>query len=106
MKKVFKFNPDRDKGVVILGLAPDITKLITDHVIPDTSAEVVYNQLEDVKSVGCRINDDFDAIMLARKLKASGLAPNSGMGSSQPAGSKTGPISISSNVSTTSSSGQ
>lgn len=101
----YTFNPKRDKGVVIHGLAPDLNKLISEHVIPDTSAEVIFNQLEDVKAVGCRVNDDFDAIMLARKLKASGLAPNTGMGSSQPAGSKTGPVS-SSNGSTTSSSSE
>lgn len=87
MKTICKFNKNRDLGKVIEGLAPDLQKMIDTHTIPATSAEVVYNQLEDIKSVGCRINDDFEAIMLSRKLHTSlGLSPNGGTASSNQVG--------------------
>lgn len=83
MKQKCAFKPLRDKGLVIDGLYPDINKMIEDHTIPDTTADVVYNQLSDIQDVGCRINDDFDAIIVARALNAQ-LRPNGGTGSSQP----------------------
>lgn len=87
MKQICKFDKTKDVGVVIEGLAPDLQKMIDTHNIPAVSADVVYNQLEDIKSVGCRINDDFEAIMLSRKLHASmGLTPNGGTASSNQVG--------------------
>jgi hypothetical protein len=50
----------------------------------------VYNQIEDIKSVGCRINDEFEAIMLSRKLHASmGMEANGGTASSTQVGGLT-----------------
>lgn len=94
MKQNCKLNKQRDLGPVITGLAPDIQKMIDSHTIPTTSAQVVYNQIEDIKQVGFRINDDFDAIMAQRALQKgmNGLNTNKGTGSSQPAG-QTAPIS-------------
>lgn len=83
MKQKCVFDSKRDKGLVIDGLYPDINKMIEDHTIPDTIADVVYNQLSEIEDVGCRINDDFDAIIVARALNAQ-LRPNGGTGSSQP----------------------
>ena len=82
MKQVCKYDVKRDRGTVLLGLAPDINQMLKDHTIPKTSASVVYNKLEEVKSVGFKVNDDFDAIMLSRALKA-GLTPKAGTGNSQ-----------------------
>lgn len=87
MRQVCTFSPKCDRGKVIDNLFPDVNELIESHKIKDCSSEVVYNQLSDIKDVGFRVNDEFDAIMLARHLKAAGLTPNSGKGSSQQAGS-------------------
>lgn len=90
MKCITKFNKDIDLGKVIEGLAPDLQNMIDTHNIPAVSAEVVYNQIEDVKSVGCRINDEFEAIMLSRKLHASmGMEANGGTASSTQVGGLT-----------------
>lgn len=84
MRQICKFNKKKDVGKVILGLAPDLQAMIDSHNIPETSAEVIYNQIEDVKGVGVRINDDFEAIMLSRVLHAgiAGLENNGGTASS------------------------
>lgn len=87
MRQICRFSVKHDLGKVIDNLFPDVNELIESHKIKDCSSEVVYNQLSDIKDVGFRVNDEFDAIMLARHLKASGLSPNSGTGSSQPSGS-------------------
>ena len=81
-----KFDSKKDLGLVIDGLFPDNEDLIVNGKISDTSSSVVYNNLSDIKSVGVRVNDEFDAIMLSRALKAN-LAANKGTGSSQQAGS-------------------
>lgn len=82
-----KFNKLTDVGKVIKGLAPDIQSMIDSHNIPMAVSDVVYNQIEDVKAVGCRINDEFEAIMLSRKLQASaGLEGNGGTASSNQIG--------------------
>ena len=75
----------RDIGHVIEGLFPDVTQMIVNHTIPETSADSVYNQIEELKDVGFRVNDDFDMLMLARRLKDSDadISSNVGMGSSQ-----------------------
>lgn len=98
MKCICGFNPMRDKGLVIKGLAPDISDMIENHTIPDTAAECVYNQLTELKQVGCKICDQFDAIMVSRAIHAAGLSPSSGTGSSQAAGS-TAPVQASSSSS-------
>lgn len=61
-----KFNKDSDLGVVIHGLSPDINAMIESGVVPDSTAEVVYNQLASIEEVGCRVSDTFEAIMLQR----------------------------------------
>lgn len=86
MLRKCKFNKDRDLGLVIPGLFPDIEDMINNHRIPDTASQVIYNDIQEIKDVGIRINDDFDAIMLSRALRA-GIASNVGHGSSQQAGS-------------------
>lgn len=88
MIQVCKFDKKRDRGKVIKGLAPDIQAMIDSHNIPSTSSDVVYNQIEDVKGVGVRINDEFEGIMLSRMLNAgiAGLESNGGTGSSNQIG--------------------
>lgn len=86
MRQICKTDTKRDIGKVIPGLFPDIDELIDNHKISDTSSQVVYNNLSEIESVGFRINDDFDAVVLSRAFKA-GLAGSSGHGSSQPSGS-------------------
>lgn len=86
MKQICKFDKSRDVGRVIEGLAPDINSMLKTHVVPSSASDVVYNQIEELKDIGVRINDDFDALMIARglrKLGESNLNPNNGTGSSQ-----------------------
>lgn len=59
-------DPKVDLGTIIDGLAPDLNKMIQSGVVPDSGSEIVYNQLDDIKSVGYRVNDVFEAIMLQR----------------------------------------
>lgn len=91
MKTVCQFNKARDLGIVIKGLAVNVQKMLDTGVIQDSSARVVYNEITNIKDVGIRVNDDFDAIMLARALKTAGIVNNKGTGSSQSAGS-TAPV--------------
>lgn len=64
--RVCKNDPTTDLGTIIDGLAPDLNKMIESGVVPDSASEIVYNQLDDIKSVGYRVNDVFEAIMLQR----------------------------------------
>lgn len=60
------FNKERDLGVVIMGLSPDLNKMIETGSVPDSEAEIVHNQLASIEEVGCRVSDKFEAIMLQR----------------------------------------
>lgn len=60
------FNKERDLGVVIIGLSPDLNKMIETGTVPDSEAEIVHNQLASIEEVGCRVSDKFEAIMLQR----------------------------------------
>lgn len=82
MKTSCPFDPKKDRGKVIEGLAPDIQKLIDEHKIQDTCAEVTYNGIQELKDCGFRVNDEFEAIMLQRQYSKIANA-NTGMGSSQ-----------------------
>lgn len=66
------FNKDKDRGLVFEGLAPDIDKIIQDHNIPATTADVVYNNIKSLDEIGCRINDQFDGLKLFRAINALG----------------------------------
>lgn len=88
------FDKNLDLGKVIPDLYTDIEDLIVNHKISDTTANVVYNELSDIKSIGVRVNDDFDAIVISRALHSAGLVSNYGTGSSQPAGTSA-PVSVS-----------
>lgn len=59
----------RDQGFVIEGLGVDVNNLLETNMVPDTQTDVFYNELSDVESVGVRINDDFEAMMVMRKYK-------------------------------------
>lgn len=59
-------NKERDLGVVIMGLSPDLNKMIETGSVPDSEAEIVHNQLASIEEVGCRVSDKFEAIMLQR----------------------------------------
>lgn len=59
-------DPQLDLGTIIDGLAPDLNKMIQSGLVPDSASEIVYNQLDDIKSIGYRVNDVFEAIMLQR----------------------------------------
>ena len=61
-----KFDKSRDLGVTILGLSPDLNKMIESGTVPDSEAEIVHNQLSSLEEVGCRVSDKFEAIMLQR----------------------------------------
>lgn len=78
-----KFDPQKDVGLVIVGLNVDINNMIETHSIPSTASEVVYNDISDIDEVGSRIDDTFDGIMIARAFNNSLPSPNSGTGSSQ-----------------------
>lgn len=80
------FNPKRDFGVVLEGLAPDIGSIISTGVIPAGSTiETFANQLDSVEKIGCRVNDKFDMLRLQQQMNFDSiepLQPNGGTGSS------------------------
>jgi len=61
------YDETRDVGQVIPGLWPDINAMIETNTIPGTMSETMHNGLMELQEVGVRINDDFDAIIMARK---------------------------------------
>lgn len=70
MKQTCKIDSKCDRGPALQGLCPDKNKMIETNTVPDTSAEVIYNQLDDIEQVGFRISDTFDAIMMQRSISA------------------------------------
>lgn len=80
------FNPKRDFGVVLEGLAPDIGSIIDSGVIPaGSTVETFANQLDSVEKIGCRVNDKFDMLRLQQQMNFDSvepLQPNGGTGSS------------------------
>lgn len=80
------FDPKRDFGVVLEGLAPDIGSIIEKGVIPAGSTiETFANQLDSVEKIGCRVNDKFDMLRLQQSMNFDSvqpLQPNGGTGSS------------------------
>ncbi|UPW36480.1 hypothetical protein [Sigmofec virus UA08Rod_4577] len=68
-------NPDNpaNRGRVIPNLGVDINKLIETNTVPDTHAEVIYNELSEIESVGIRVNDNFKAMALTQGYKKLGL---------------------------------
>ena len=87
IRKNIKANSIADIGKTIQGLSVDLQSVYESHKVPPHSVEVIYNQIQDLKEVGFRIDDTFDGIMLSR-LQAAGLETNAGTGSSQVDGSK------------------
>lgn len=73
MRQTCKFQKGADRGVAMQGLAVDRNKMINDFKVPDSADKVIYNQLDDIKAVGCRVSDTFDAIMQQRALASAGL---------------------------------
>lgn len=80
------FDPKRDFGIVLEGLAPDIGSIIEKGVIPAGSTiETFANQLDSVEKIGCRVNDKFDMLRLQQSMNFDSvqpLQPNGGTGSS------------------------
>ena len=80
------FDPKRDYGVVLQGLAPDIGSIIEKGVIPAGSTiETFANQLDSVEKIGCRVNDKFDMLRIQQSMNFDSvqpLQPNGGTGSS------------------------
>ena len=80
------FDPKRDYGVVLQGLAPDIGSIIETGVIPAGSTiETFSNQLDSVEKIGCRVNDKFDMLRIQQSMNFDSvqpLQPNGGTGSS------------------------
>lgn len=66
MLKKCEFRPARDVGKVIEGLAPDIDKMIETHQVVDTTGEVVYNGITELKDCGFAVDDVFEALMISR----------------------------------------
>lgn len=85
------FNKDADLGLTMQGLGVDVNEMIETGTVSNDEAEVVYNQLQELSDVGCKVTDDFDMLVVARYLHTQGLSPNGGTGSSQQAGA-TAPV--------------
>lgn len=79
-----KFDKTKDLGLVFEGLAPDINDLIENHKIGDVSSDVVYNEINKIEEVGCKINDDFDLYKYYKEFSDKfRIEVNGGTGSSQ-----------------------
>ena len=68
MFQEYKFDKSKDRGVVIEGLAPDLNKMIESGLVPDSGTDIVYNQLENIEEIGCRVSDVFQAMVMQRKM--------------------------------------
>lgn len=64
MRRKCEFNPSRDEGTCIQGLAVDLDAAIQSGVIIDTGTENIYNDLdiEEKNNVGSRVHDVFEAV--------------------------------------------
>lgn len=71
MFQEYKFDKSKDRGVVIEGLAPDLNKMIETGLVPDSGTEIVYNQLENIESIGCRVSDVFQAMVMQKQMLSS-----------------------------------
>ena len=71
MFQEYKFDKTRDRGVVIEGLAPDLNKMIETGIVPDCGTDVVYNQLENIEDIGCRVSDVFQAMVMQKQMLSS-----------------------------------
>lgn len=65
------FNAKRDRGVVIHGLAVNLTKVIERNELPVDVGKVTYNELP-LSEVSGRVNDKFD--FLGKEIRAKGIA--------------------------------
>ena len=71
MFQEYKFDKTRDRGVVIEGLAPDLNKMIETGLVPDSGTDIVYNQLENIEDIGCRVSDVFQAMVMQKQMLTS-----------------------------------
>lgn len=76
------FDKKKDVGKTFQGLAPDINRLIETHQVVDSSSEVVYNGIEDLKSCGVLVDDVFEAILMQRSI-TSAVSANDNLEGSQ-----------------------
>lgn len=68
MFQEYKFDKSKDRGVVIEGLAPDLNKMIETGIVPDSGSDIVYNQLENIEDIGCRVSDVFQAMVMQKQM--------------------------------------
>lgn len=73
MRQVIKTDKKRDIGYTLQGLAPDKNSMIESHVVPSTAADVVYNDISEIGSVGNKVCDTFDAIQVSQYLHYAGV---------------------------------
>lgn len=78
------FDKKKDVGKTFQGLAPDINRLIETHQVVDSSSEVVYNGIEDLKSCGVLVDDVFEALLMQRSITSSVSANDNLEGSQGP----------------------
>lgn len=71
MNCVCKFNPLKDIKETVPGQSIEIFESISTGVVPPASKESFSNALDDIKKVGNRVRDVFDAI------EASGIIASS-----------------------------
>lgn len=57
-----EFNPLKDKNEVIPGLAPVIQEILDTGVVPISAVNPIYNEIDDIDSIGERVEDSFQAM--------------------------------------------
>lgn len=79
-----KFDPSKDRGIVIKGLGVDVNNLLVNHKVDNSMADIVYNQFSEIEEIGCHVNDDFDLYKYYKNFTNTlKLNANGGTGSSQ-----------------------
>lgn len=70
MKQVCKVNKS-DLYQVVEGLAVDMTDVIETGVVPEGAYDVDYNEIEDVHSVGKRVDNVFSAVDVQKSVSSA-----------------------------------
>lgn len=62
------FDPVRDVQEVVPGMSIDISEAVRTGVVGNTSGESLYNELDEIRKIGKRIRDNFDALEASSQL--------------------------------------
>lgn len=71
MKCVCKFNPIKDNKATTPGQFIDINECLATGTVLPAAKDSLYNALDDIKKVGGRVRDVFDALEASGQISSS-----------------------------------